>query len=262
MRMSCLSKIKISENEKVRMFVIENNKFGKKEEMLKGYGSSTHFLAVGAAMKGTLSSRGYVEIEDTLQSKITMERIKELTNRIDEELTWEQIQTEIYSGTLSNIKSKTFNIALIDENVYQMCLKEDNFYGQSFLNYKSSHLSDLLKVKSLPLQNCFKKYMDMIDGDENYESESLKIKRNSLSIHFNINDSDFFINELFSRCDLIDSLIEDNEEDFLENCFVLDVLGKNGLYLTPSIVINDRTEATKMLSLLIKDQADARNLME
>lgn len=277
MKISCLSKTIINEYNKVRLLIITNENIYSGDELLSTYRSNDHFKIVGLPMKAELLSHGYFKVEEDLASELTLNIIKEHVENYEEvELEfnknfkrdndttiWDVIQNKIFNAKLisKGYKIKGFyQLAIIDEEVYQMCLKEEkiSYLGKNFLESSSNFLSRIEKIK----------FNVEIKTKERIQklSDSLKLKNSSYSdkelnkiiampiINSKIFDLEGIFSTSFSSNILAESIYNNLESYLFENYYVLSVLDNNGYYLVPFKVLGDEINQLCFTKMLLKDQ--------
>lgn len=269
MKMTCLTKTAINENSKVRFMIITDQTVFSDDLLMSTYKTDDQFKIVGLPMKAKLTSHGYCEIEDSLASELTKEMLETHIfdfEKIEEELKnnnnldfWQLIQEKIFNQEILSKGYKRkgiYQIALIDEDVYQMCLNENyrSWYGKdledSWESFNSK-LNDEMKGKDVLVEYQLKIVEDKEDSEAK-ESLIKMFKESNISIYIDKYEHHFtqnFINKI-----LINSISKDLVKYTFENNYVLNVLRENGYYLMPTNTVYSMSEQTSLTKLLLNDQ--------
>lgn len=267
MNITCLTKTTIKTNDYVRIILLSNNTMFTKEEAMQSSFSNTHYKIVGLPFKGVLSESGYFSIPKTKESEQTLNSLLFQNDNIikliskDNVNPWRKIQEEIFNGKLYeenkvySQKKASFQFAVIEENVYQMLLKEDyqSWLGQNIEEIKSKINKD---IEKLPLENlilpnyAIKAIEDEKDLNKKNELNSF-FKENQLDLKFiTLNGvfCRFFQEKIISK-----SYLNNTIDSLIDSYYAINVLYNNGCYLSPFNVLKAKKQ-TYFSNLLLKEQ--------
>lgn len=264
MNITCLTKTKIKTNDNVRIILLSNNTIFTKEEAMQSSFSNTHYKIVGLPFKGVLSESGYFDIPKTKESEQTLDSLVFQNDNIAESISkddqnpWLKIQEKIFNGKLyENYRQKkvSFKLAVIDENVYQMLLKEDccSWLGTNIEEIKSKINKDIqdLTPETLILPDYALK---AIENEKDLNEKDNKIsffKENQLDLKFTILKDIF--NRFFQDKILTKSYLNNTTDSLIDYYYVINVLYNNGYYLSPFNVLQTKKQ-TYFSNLLLKEQ--------
>lgn len=271
MNFTCLSKTMIPESSDVRFLIIVDDTTHTRDILMSTYKTDDQFKILGMPLKAKLESHGYCKIIKSPEADLTLELLKanqredfkELEDKLlksPEDDIWTIIQSQIFDKKLISKTFKRggiFQIALIDEDVYQMCLKQGilSHFGRNFKDAEQTFLSSLKEaIKDVDASVEERMLTISTEGKPPEYKDSLKNMFIESMISAKIENLGHVFNDYFKSRTLEKAIKNDLSKQIFSDFYVLSVLNENGYYIYPTNTLHDMMEQTNFTKLLLKEQ--------
>ncbi len=246
MKSNCVTGVSLNRGDTVRVVVlIENNILKSK---LPYQDSGKTFKVIGLPFVATYKNDGLFEAKYSSQFELTESLVRKEMNKSNYFIdNIDEIFLKMRNGEIKTtpFQSEAFlSYMFIDENVYQMLLKEKTAFSKSLIEYEHDYNDVFKEGSSLNYEN---NDLEFENTDKKKEFEQVmteSLKRSFYSSHTSpvVNEYFFAGHSLMTLCE------EKNRDHFINAIFAFDILAMNDCDIKPFTTSN--TEAGQKISIM------------